>query len=362
MSRVPLRLHENLENAKLLLDQGQINRAARHARTAYAMAEEHLAPDHAVRKEAARTLGLLLLNLRQPEEAARLLEESGDRPRETMEDGDARDEIGRSNNETFLRLQQGDESVLSWAQQVLTRARASLPPDSSELSVAIANVGHALERNGDLKGAEHNFKEVLDLRRRALPDDDPLLVMSLMDVARMHLRGGRARKAEPLYREALRLQEAHDGPDHPSVGIILTQLASICEALGNTDEALAMLERSLSIRRSSLGPDHPQVAVALHGLASLHMNAENHDEADRMFEQACHLLDRSLGPDNPRSLQFLMERGMNRLGQGQATLGLQHLSLARDRATSTLPPSHPLRQQIDAIIDAGRELQRKLGT
>lgn len=356
MMRPPRRLVENLEEAQRLRALGKLNKASVPARRAYALAEEHLPPGHPSRQEAARTLGTLLLNLNQKEEARRLLLESGDLPADEA----AGPDLDRRNNEVFVRMQSGLSPELGrFAEEVLRDARAQLPPEADAVTVAMANLGQIREHLGDLHAAEKLFTEVLDLRRRKGSPPE-LIVPALLDLARLRLRTGRHTKADPLYREALELQEA-SGKEGFELAITLNQLANVCMHLGRNDEALTHLERSVRLRQEALGNDHPQIATGLHGLAALHMKLERHEEADAALEAAWRILDRSLGSENPRTIQFVMERGMVRLGQGRATPGLEHLRKAEALARS-LPPHHPLRAQIAATLEAGLELQRKLGT
>ena len=89
---------------------------------------------------------------------------------------------------------------------------------------------------------------------------------------------------------------------------------------------------------------------------------DRYDEADADLQTAWFISYRSLGANDPRTVQFVTERGMVRIAQGQATLGLEHLRKAESLTAGSLPEEHPLRQQIMGAIWAGLELQKRLGT
>ena len=92
---------ENLEQAEGLRQLGKLNKAALPARRAYSLAEKHLPTSHPIRQAAARTLGLILRQLNQQQEAERLLRESGDLGGSEADEAD----IDRRNSEIAFLLQ-----------------------------------------------------------------------------------------------------------------------------------------------------------------------------------------------------------------------------------------------------------------
>jgi len=349
MQPAPPELLQALLEAVKLKGENKHSRAAQFARTAYALACEHLPVEHSDRKASARLLGLLLLNLNQKAEGERLLRESGDV-------GSGR--VSARTTEASLLMQQGRfQEAIDLATETLELASEEFGVKSREAVLAAAVTGQIYEQMGDLEQAHLLFNHIVNLRRQGGHEPE-LLVHSLLDLARLYLRCDQIDRCEPLYREALELQ---GGAEDLGMAVTLNQYGAVCRRLGRIPEAIEHLERSLQMRRSILGADHPQVATALHGLVAVYMELEEYQKADEALTQAWRISDRALGPGHPKTLQYLTERGLNLMGMGKhrAEEGLGLVRRA-SQLSLDLPPSEPHRRQIAQFLDMAEQLWAKM--
>ena len=356
MKRAPEKLLKALNEAEALHNANKISKAAQAGRQAYALAVEYLPVGHPERRRAARVLGLLLMNLNQKAEAERLLVESGD----LQADGEIEAQVAARNTQATVRLQQGvTQETMTMVVENLQFAEEHLAADSKGVTMAMANLGMACEQNSDLKACEKIFSEVLRLRRAA-GEREELLVAAILDLARIYLRTDQIRKCEPLYREALRLQEA-SGDEGLGLAVTLNQYGAVCQKLGRPQEAIQHLERSLALRRSILGADHAQVAISLRGLARVYLELEDGAKADEAMDMAWRINDRALGPHHPKTLQILVERGLNMMGMGPARAA-EGLELVRkgDALAAVLPSNDPMRRDIRGFLATAEELYRRM--
>ena len=230
-----------------------------HLRTALALRVDLLGPEHADTLSSMANLGLMLVELRRPDDGRALLGE------------------------------------------VLTTRQRTLGAEHPETVLAMSNLAHALQRAGEVRDAEAWWREALDIQRRISPPDDPQRAVLLNNLAQLLKQTRRAAAAEPLLREALAIQRAARGDEHPHTLAAMDNLAMTLKALDESAEAEALLREVVATRRRTLG-EHPALYVALSNLARVLQDQDRLEEAEPLAREALEGFRRSAGPDSRKTL------------------------------------------------------------
>ena len=112
----------------------------------------------------------------------------------------------------------------------------------------------------DIRNAEQNFLNALEIRETVLGPDHPFVALILNRLALLYKSSLRYSKAEPMYLRALTICEKTLGPSDDQVRVILNNLALLYDAKGDYAKAELFLNRSLEISE----PNNP---ISLNNLA-----------------------------------------------------------------------------------------------
>ena len=175
----------------------------------------------------------------------------------------------------------------------------ALGPDHPDTAQSLNNLAALYYAQGRYAEAEPLYRRALAIREQALGPDHPDTAQSLNNLAALYYAQGRYAEAEPLYRRALAIWEQALGPDHPDTATSLNNLAGLYDAQGRYAEAEPLYQRALAIREQALGPDHPDTATSLNNLAGLYDTQGRYAEAEPLYRRALAIREQALGPDHP---------------------------------------------------------------
>ena len=291
--------------ATLLRDQGDLSGARPLHERALAIWERTLGPEH---PETARSLNNLALLLRDQGDlsGARPLYERALAIREQALGPEHPDMVAGLNNLASLLRDQGN---LSGARPLLKRALAvcerALGPEHPETVTIVNNFAGLLQLQGDLSGARPLFEHALAIRERVLGPEHPHTAASLNNLANLLRDQGDLSGAQPLHRRALAIWEQALGPEHPLTARSLNNLAGLLQLQGDLSGARPLFERALAIWERALGPEHPDVATGLNNLARLLRDQGDLSGARPLFERALATRERVLGAEHPLTAMSL---------------------------------------------------------
>jgi tetratricopeptide (TPR) repeat protein len=232
----------------------------------------------------------------------------------------------------------------------------------------LQSLGHALDRAGDLRGAEENLRAAYQLDRSIAAQPGSAHVANYevcSDLASVLDQGGKYEEAERLYKEAIELVRKHHGEAHPRMAQSLSDLGRhVLAMLGQPQaeqagvrtraaEAADLFQRAMAIDRSFYGETHVMVAINMVNLGKATMLQGKLEEAETILREAATRLKAALGESHADSTiavmtltEVLRQRG--KLDESEALLnGL--LALAETG------------QNIDAVLMA-RALDQLGGT
>ncbi len=175
------------------------------------------------------------------------------------------------------------------ASEILASSKAEIEAETSLRPAARAAllepVGAVYRNLGFYKEARPLLEEALELRRASLPPDSTELSESLHSLAALYRNLGEERKAEPLMREAMASQRCLLAPDDVELAKGLSNLASLLDKLEKDDEARALYTEALAIKRKHFPEDDLEVVKTLNNLALLIWSQGDYRTAEPLLRQ-----------------------------------------------------------------------------
>jgi len=310
--------------------QGQYQQSLALRRSALAIYEAALGPDHPSTATALANLAVTYWSLGRHGEALPL-EERALTVTEAALGPDHPSTATRLDNLalTYRSLGRHGEA-LPLQQRALAVTEAALGPDHPSTATRLDNLAStygSLGRHGEALPLE---QRALAVTEAALGPDHPDTGLRLSNLAFTYWSLGRHGEALPLQQRALAVTEAALGPDHPDTGIALGNLAGTYGALGRHGEALPLEQRALAVTEAALGPDHPDTAIRLANLAGTYGALGRPGEALPLEQRALAVTEAALGPDHPDTAIRLanLAATYGALGRHDEALPLQQRALA----------------------------------
>ena len=171
---------------------------------------------------------------------------------------------------------------------------AEHPLTLSSLDILARTVGE-LGRNDE---AELLSRRVLEIRERLLGPDHPDTWLALTALGDVLSKKQDHAAAEPLIRRALAGQQRNLPAEHPDTGLSMWNLAEALHGLGRLDEAEPLARGSLQMWEKTLGPQHEWTAWSLSSLAKLRLAQGDAGDAARLAERALEIHQQTLGPSH----------------------------------------------------------------
>ena len=217
-------------------------------------------------------------------------------------------------------------------------------PGSAEHATTLNALGTLLSRQGRHFEAIAMLQSATDMRRALFGELHPATSVALGNLGNAMEASGDPAGGEVYLMQALAIDEQVLGYEHPSVAVLLNQLAGTRRELGDPVGSIAYLERALLILSLQAGDDaeSPAIAYVLSGLGAAHLRLGNFDEAVPYFEQAIAIQERVLGPDSRELAIDLVQLGMVLVGQSRPEDAETLLRRGLDIFTRLLADDNPL--------------------
>jgi len=218
-------------------------------------------------------------------------------------------------------------------EKALATCQAKLGPDHPDTLKSMINLSASYGHLGRHAEALRLDQRALEPMKVKLGSDHPDTLRCMHNLAAGNAALGRHDKALALHRHTLELQKAKLGPEHIDTLWSMNSLAACYIDLGRYDEALALLPNALELQKAKLGTDHPYTLRCMNYLAISYIFFGRADEALTLLPQALELMKAKLGPDHPDTLRCMNNLVISYLAQGRydeaLPLGRQGLELMK---------------------------------
>ncbi len=340
--------------ALLALDDGQLEQAKNHLKTAISLIEETRGRFHPSFSAALHSLARICKAENRPGDAEPALQLCT-AIREKLF-GPTHTEFASSLAEYAMVLYHlgRQEEALTYLQQVMEIYDKNL---ASGLRVAQAQEFYALLRlrQGEPALAEPWAIKALDLYQNLHCMPGQIGVLRMMSEIFLNL--GKPKEAAIFADRALDWAKAHLKADHPLQASTRLSAGLAHEALGQYDKALELLREAQS-ESQRLGLDHLQISACMHNIGGLLGHMGRYQEAVEMLEQALAMEEGRATPDS--TAQSLATLGGLRVCLAQYEEALTHLRQAYDLARAHFAQGHPDRISIcTALADVLDRMGRR---
>lgn len=229
---------------------------------------------------------------------------------------------------TLMRLDQPADAAPLFEdalaiREALEGSRSAGVADSARWA---GNAARQRVRNAE---AELYFRRALSASEAALGPVDPLTGNDVLSLGLLYAGQKRDAEARPLLDRALAIM---DGPsnDRESAALTRSALAILSLANGRVDEAAGLAEQALDDMKAVSGPIDPRVADMMLALGGLRMKQDRMEEASALVEQAEGIFS-ATAPDGRARLRATALMGRVRAAEGRHgdALAIQKDVLAR---------------------------------
>jgi len=214
--------------------------------------------------------------------------------------------------------------------------------------------GVLLKAYGDFDGALAHYHRAMPVLRELYGETSDQMATLYHNLGGIEFVRGNLEQAERWARRGVRVRCDVHGPNHIAVVYDLGALAPILIQRGLRAEARELLGSVLARLRRDLGDSHYEVSVVLTNLGALDAAEQRWMDARHHLSDAARIKRSVLGPDSPELVRTLANLSMAAERTGDLALARRSRDEARRIAADSLPPSHPLRDQLEAAAWPGR--------
>ncbi|HEX5052696.1 MAG TPA: serine/threonine-protein kinase [Planctomycetota bacterium] len=346
--------------AESMAAQGRFTEAAAMHRSALAILEQELGPDHADVAAQQINLAATLRDLGELDEAEALLQQALATGRRVA--GEPSELVGKSlhNLAEVLRDLGRYPEAEKVNRQALEMLRAVLGEEHPTVAASLNNLALILHSMGKLAESERLHREALALTRKILGDEHPDVATDLGNLAAVLTAQGKYTDAEGLLRQSLAMRRRLLGEQHPAVALCLSNLAVVLNAEKKFAESEQANRDALTIDRAVLGNKHPMVAVCLCNLASVLLELGRLDEAEQFDREALEMQRELLGVEHPSVAASLNNLAAVLHAQGKHAEAEPLLRQAIEMRCRLLGEDHPAVAQSRASLATVLVAQGKL--
>lgn len=282
--------------------RGEYRGARAALERALSVARETAPAGHRVLVTYSTNLGLVLRDLGD-EATARDLSEFALRAAEQAYDSD-HPEVAVATNNLGLSLLSADASAedLVRAEELFARAlritQRWFGPNHRYLCIYGANLGGALERQGNLVGAQREYERALGVAETAHGGDHPAVASVLMDLGDVLADMRELDEARRMLDRALTITRIAYGPVHTQISSILTALLPVYQLRGERRRLIELAGSTLAISERVYGSRHPRVVRDLTHLASILQRLGQTEASREQYERALEIGARIYAPDH----------------------------------------------------------------
>ncbi len=211
---------------------------------------------------------------------------------------------------------------------VLRMREATLAPNDTNLAVAHANVGAALEKLGRYDDALAEERKALDIVTAVAGDDAPITATYLRGVGEIEYRLGQYDDAKATFERTLTIL-GHFADTTSDASTTHEALGLVYRGLGDPAHAIDELRQSITLRESLVGPDHPFVAGELKNLADALEDAGRANEALDALARAESIMTKAHGEHAPEAAELRCDRAdvLDNLGRHDDAITIYETAL-----------------------------------
>ncbi len=291
------------EAGKYFYQRGQYREAEPFLKSALAMCERVLGPEHSETLSSLNNLALLYANQGKYELAEPLFQRALE-TRKRVLGLEHPDTLGTVNNLAILYRNQGkyEEAEPLYQRALETRERV-LGLEHPDTAQTLNNLANLYSVQGKYELAGPLYQRALETYERVLGLEHPDTLGILNNLAELYRNQGKYELAEPLFERALATRERVLGPEHPNTLSSLLNLAILYSVQGKYELAEPLFQRTLTTRERVLGLEHPDTLNTIHNLANLYGVQGKYELAEPLYQRALEASKQVLGPEHPNTIR-----------------------------------------------------------
>jgi tetratricopeptide (TPR) repeat protein len=328
---------------------GLFDQALQQARAAVALIDADPEADAATRARAAVTLGEVLHDRSEDDEARSWLQRASafDAPGAATWVGEAEEELG------VVTRHAGDNvGAEQHYRRALAVYRTRTDPEDSHIAVVLNDLAIIRGEEGDLKAAIALHEEALAIMRRLHPSAHPETATVLVALADVRADAGDFAGADAGFSEALAMQLALLGENHRDTIFTLTGYAFLRERQKRYVEAEALARRAWNAARAHLPDPHQETAYAGIILSEALVDQNRAGEAVPILRDTLAMRRKLVPADHPLLANTESVLGSALAKSGNVVEGEPLMRGAVDRLTRTLGPDHEMTRGAAARLAA----------
>jgi serine/threonine protein kinase/tetratricopeptide (TPR) repeat protein len=285
------------------------------------------------------TMGIVYLNLGQPDDAQPLIEQSLSIRRALF----GPDNLDVARSLLSLNRVYGERGELRRAEDLareslnLTEKHAG--SDSLETAINLCQLGVLERTKGETAMAEQLLQRCLDIRIARLGRENEQVADTFDNLAQIATDRQDYVTAERLHREALAIDGRVRDETHPRYIRHVLNLASVLQAKGDLAAARPLFRNAIDLYERVLGRAHPETIDAMNAYGRLLVDEGQLEEAQNLY-QAVLEADRKLRPNHYYVGYDLASLGRLAWRKKEYPRAETHLRQALDVYEKTLPPDH----------------------
>ena len=270
--------------------------------------------------------------------------------------GDIQVEMSTLNVRAVVALKEGRREEAQRTFETMLEQMRERDPDSSNLSVALMNLGVLHAEQGELDAARSYLVQAAERVAATEGPKHPSMLDLKGKLGVVTMMATDYEAAEKILRENLELEIAQYGPDHPSVAFTMGGLGIALRHLDQLEEAERLQRSALEIRRKRFGPDHGRIVEALRNLALVCNDRDDPEDALALAEEALAMSKRLESPESVMVVTSELEVGRQLTNLERWAEAKPHLEAALAGFTKVGGQTVRL---IESLLELGR-VQRAL--
>lgn len=284
---------------------GEFARAEAHLRRAAELQEQHLGPDDQATVDTKQSLGVVLRNLDQMDEALRSLEGSLAQLEVQHGPSDPRTIAALNNLAQLHKSRRDTAAALELLEVALRRAEAEPGFDAATLAIVRSNYGELLSASGRGDEAEPLLTGSVEILRRT-EGDHPQTAAAMTRLADHYRRNGRLDEASVQLGEALAVMERKLDADHPDLLSTRLRLAVLLRENADYPGAIALLQELVGAAERTQPHDSPVLAWYRRTLGETLVLAGRAADARELLESSLTVLRSASHPRAPDAARTLI--------------------------------------------------------
>jgi tetratricopeptide (TPR) repeat protein len=253
----------------------------------------------------------------------------------------------------FLSLtdQKRYDEAIALATQVLDLTIQIYGEKSIEIATPLSNLATAQMHNGDLTGAETNYKAAIDLIEKAVGILSPRLVNPLIGLGATYYRAGLYPQSMQAYERALRVNHAEQGFYNTDQLKIRDGLTETYLGMDKMEDANFQQQVQLNIQRRKFGRNSAELVPAIEKLARWYDRTGQYPDAQLQWQSARRILRQTKGPQDPALADVLI--GEAKSYESQALLPIAVSALQDAIEILEAQPARDHRKYAETLVALG---------